>query len=86
MPSEIAQAVERASRRLPVRTVCFHEGLAAQWMLRRRGAHSFLHYGIKQANDRLSAHVWVTLNGRIIVGEAASADHACVATFPPAGR
>lgn len=75
-------AVKRASRRLPWRIVCFQEGLAAHWMLRRRGAPSLLHYGLQQSRDGLGAHVWVTVDGTVVVGEEESARHACVAVFP----
>lgn len=81
-PATIGLAVGRASRRLPWRTVCFQQGLAAHWMLRRRGAPSRLHYGLR-SEEGLSAHVWVTLEGHPVVGEEDSDPHACVATFPP---
>lgn len=78
----IRRAVERASRRLPWRVVCIQQALAAQWMLRRRGAPSLLHYGLKQNEGRLSAHVWVTLYGQSVIGEERAEPHARVATFP----
>ena len=79
---ELVRAVVRASRRVPWRTVCIHQGIALHWMLRSRGIASQLHYGVGRGDDRLSAHVWVSLAGRILVGEAEAAAHACVATFP----
>lgn len=83
---EVVKAVDRASRRLPWRTVCFHQGLATHWMLRMRGISSILHYGIRTADEGLAAHVWVSLNGTILIGEEEAARHACVATFPDDGR
>ena len=82
-PAPIALAVRRASRRLPWRTVCFQEGLATHWMLRRRGAAAQLHYGVRSDADRLSAHVWVSLRGQPVIGEEQTDLHRCVATFPP---
>jgi len=79
-------AVNRASRRLPMRCVCIHEGLATQLMLRRRGLPSLFHYGVWQADNRLAAHVWVSLNGTIVIGEAEAGRHATVATFPDHAR
>src|SRR5262245_60761568 len=38
-------AVTASARRIPWRAVCFQQGLATQWMLRRRGIPSTLHYG-----------------------------------------
>ena len=81
-PAPIRLAVKRASRRLPWRTLCFEEGLAAQWMLRRRGASAVLHYGIRNDADRLSAHVWVTVHGELVIGEEADDPHHRVAAFP----
>lgn len=80
--ARIRLAVERASRRLPWRTVCFHRGLAVHWMLRRRGLASRVHYGLRQNGERLSAHVWVTLAGEVVIGEERGDPHACIAVFP----
>ena len=79
---DVRQAVKRASTRLPWSIVCFPEALAAHWMLRRRGAPSQLHYGLKTSPAKLSAHVWVTLAGETIVGEEHDDAHRRVATFP----
>ena len=78
----IRRAVQRASRRLPWRIVCFHEALAAHWMLRRRGCASSVHYGLRQGEERLTAHVWVTVAGQIVIGEERTDPHACIAVFP----
>lgn len=78
----IQRAVRRASRRVPWRTVCFHEGLAAHWMLRRRGFRSQVHYGLRQGQGRLSAHVWVSLDDQIVIGHETVDPHLCVAVFP----
>ena len=76
-------AVKRAAVRLPWRIVCFQEGLAAHWMLRRRGMASRLHYGIRPEGDRLSAHVWVEAGGQVIIGEEEQGlAHHEVAVFP----
>ena len=79
---DVRRAVQRAARRLPWTIVCFPEGLAAHWMLRRRGACSQLHYGLRSSLDKLSAHVWVTLAGEVVIGEETDDAHHCVATFP----
>ena len=77
----IGLAVERASRHIPWRTVCFHEALVAHWMLRRRSAPSTLHYGLSNS-DEFKAHTWVSLGDLIIVGGRAMGEFHCVATFP----
>ena len=79
---EVRRAVRRAAARLPWRIVCFPEGLAAHWMLRRRGLPSRVHYGLRQTRAKLSAHVWVTLGEAVVVGEESGDFHTCVAVFP----
>ncbi len=64
----IGWAVPAAARRLPWRATCFPQGLAAQWMLRRRGIAGTFHYGASILNESLEAHVWVTDGDRMIVG------------------
>jgi hypothetical protein len=73
--------------RVPWKAVCFQRGLALHWMLRRRGIASVLHYGIAQGNDRgLRAHVWISADGRVVLGGAEAAEFTCVASFPPAAQ
>jgi hypothetical protein len=82
-PAIIRVAIKRAAFRLPWKIVCFQEGLAAHWMLRRRGVRSRLHYGIRPAGDRLSAHVWVEAHGQVVIGEEEQGQaHHRVAVFP----
>lgn len=78
-------AIERATRRLPWRIVCFPQGLATHWMLRRRRVDSRLHYGIRPDGPRLSAHVWIEAQGEVVIGEEEqTAMHRQVAVFPNA--
>jgi hypothetical protein len=79
----IRWAITATTPYLPWKIACFQEGLAVHSMLRRRGIASFLHYGVGQSPERgLTAHVWVSVNGRILVGEDGAGEHACLATFP----
>ena len=78
-------AVEAWARRVPWRAVCFQIGLAAHWMLRRRGLPSRLHYGVGAPSEELSAHVWVTLDDRPVVGEFEAGLYATLAVFPQSG-
>jgi len=80
----IAVAIERASRRAPWRTVCIHQGISAQRMLRRRGYDSAFVYGLAIPDSKLKAHVWVTVDGRAVTGGHASDGFVAVATFPQA--
>jgi hypothetical protein len=84
----IGWAVEAAARRLAWRPLCFERGLAAHMMLRRRGQPSVLHYGARSDGSLgPSAHVWVRLGARDVVGGEEAALFATLATFPatPAG-
>ena len=80
--AEMAQVVKGMSRRIPWRTVCIHEALALHWILRSRAIPSLLHFGINPGDDRLSAHVWVSLGGKVLIGEEEASTHAQVAIFP----
>jgi Transglutaminase-like superfamily len=81
---EIAWAVEAAARRLPWRTVCIEKGLVVQRILRGAGLNAILHYGARHHPDnrKLEAHVWVTIDGRIVIGGAEAPDFALVASYP----
>lgn len=72
VPAEDARLLERAlkawDRRLPVRTACFEQGLAAMRWLRKRGYRATLHYGARGEGESLEAHVWVTSGDVPVVG------------------
>jgi hypothetical protein len=86
LPRRIRWAVDAWGRRVPWRAVCFQRGLAAHRMLRRRGYGSILHYGVAQREEKgLSAHVWVTLDGRPVIGGEEAPEFTCLATFPEQG-
>lgn len=80
---EIGRIVSSVARYLPFRAKCFECGLAAQWMLRRRGIASTLFYGAALETDgKLAAHVWVRASDLDVVGCANAADYALLARFP----
>jgi hypothetical protein len=84
-PAKIRWAVDAWGRRVPWKAVCFQRGLAAHIMLRRRGLNSILHYGVaRKEEEGLSAHVWVSLDGTILLGGREAPDFICLATFPSA--
>ena len=79
----VSWAVGAAARRVPWRAVCFHRGLAAHQMLCRAGIPTELHYGVAKSLDKgLDAHVWVTVNGEIVVGEQAQNHFTVLGIFP----
>ena len=83
LADELSWTVEAAARIVPFRTVCFQQGLALQRMARRRGVDARLHYAIgKDETDRLAAHVWVSADGRALIGEQHDNILMTVATYP----
>ena len=71
----IAWALSAAARRLPWRTDCLVQAIAAKRWLDRKRVHSTFHiaaqgrYGDGTADhDRLSAHVWLEVGGRPVTG------------------
>ena len=92
-PLDIADcvwAIEAASSRLPLRTMCIEKGLAAQRMLRLSGVDAILHYGARLTPEdvALQAHVWVTVDATTIIGGDVAPGFAQIASFPtgPKGR
>jgi len=79
-------AVSAGARRAPWRAMCFEKGLAAQWMLRRRGVAATLHYGIAKRPDGLAAHVWVLAGETEVVGCEIRDQYAELARFPADDR
>ncbi|MGI8705827.1 MAG: lasso peptide biosynthesis B2 protein [Sphingomicrobium sp.] len=82
-PVEAAAAVRRATSLVPWRAVCIDQGLALQRLLRKRDVDAQLHYGVALADDtELKAHVWVEVEGAIVIGGEEAAKYARVASFP----
>jgi len=70
------------ARRVPWRALCFETALALRMMLARRGTASTLHYGIAR-EEGLKAHVWLSVDGEVVIGADGAAGYSEVATFPP---
>ena len=84
--ARIRDALDGWGRRLPWRTLCFEKGLAAQWMLRRRGLTGTLSYGAATIAGELKAHVWVRSGEVDVIGCENASDYALLATFPDDSR
>lgn len=83
--ARVRWAVNAFANRAPWRAVCFQRGLAAHFMLRRRGLPSTLHYGVRHTDEaKLKAHVWVTAGPHPVVGVEDAAEFQRLASFPPA--
>ena len=66
-------AIERVARGLFPRNPCLTSAVAAHLLRRRNGEPATLRIGIRRGSeDRLEAHAWVELHGRIVVGGADS--------------
>jgi Transglutaminase-like superfamily len=79
----IRWSIVATARRVPWRAACFQQGLAAQFMLRRRGVPSVLYYGAAPDHpDGLSAHVWVRDGDTDVIGGGAASRYAVLTTFP----
>lgn len=78
----IHRTLTAASRRLPFRTLCYEQALAARTMLARRGLASRLHFGTGKTDGDLTAHVWLTSGERIVVGADEAARHIELARSP----
>lgn len=82
-PRRITRSVEAVAARLPWRALCFQQGLAARWMLRRRGVDARLHYGVARAKDeKLEAHVWITVDCVAVIGGEEADRFREIASFP----
>jgi hypothetical protein len=65
----IGWSVGAAARRLPFRTTCLIDSLAADAMLRRRGYASEIRFGVRAPSGHaLAAHAWVEIDGRLVYG------------------
>lgn len=78
----VRRALDAWTRRLPLPPKCFARGLAAYWMLRRRGHLPTLYYGAATIAGKLKAHVWVRSDGIDVVGCDVAGEYALLATFP----
>ena len=79
--ADLARMLPGWSRRLPWRSLCFEQGIAAHWMLQRRGFATTLSYGAAQIGGNLTAHVWVRSGTRDVIGCDNVGDFAVLSQF-----
>ena len=82
-PARIGRAIQAVSRRVPWRTQCLTEAMAAQWMLRRRGLPGVLHLGVQKDGETMAAHAWTSCGNQTVVGGAGSERFTPLAAFGP---
>ena len=75
-------AIDAVVRHAPVAFVCFPQSLAAYFMLRRRRIASQLFYGVARHDQQLTAHTWVKVGDRTIVGGEAAPAFTVLNMFP----
>jgi hypothetical protein len=64
----IAWAIERAAALPGMNALCLPRALAAHAMLRRRGIASRLCLGVARDRGELSAHAWIEIGDKTLVG------------------
>jgi Uncharacterised nucleotidyltransferase/Transglutaminase-like superfamily len=75
-------SIDAVGRHAPLTFVCFPRSLAAYFMLRRRHIASKLFYGVAREADRLTAHTWVKVGDRTVVGGEVESQFTVLNTFP----
>lgn len=78
----IAFAVRAMGARVPWRSDCLVQALAAQHWLAAKGIGSTIHLGVKPSGAPLDAHAWLKVGDRIILG----GDVAGYSEFPLHGQ
>lgn len=78
----VRRTVRAAARRLPFRTECYEQAMAARAMLKRRKLASRLHFGTGKSQGDLTAHVWLTSGDHVVIGEEEAAHHVELARSP----
>ena len=65
----VVLGINRASSLSFHRSRCYDRALAAKWMLQIRNIHAVIYFGVaKEQESGLSAHAWVSVGERIVVG------------------
>lgn len=67
-PARLVALLEAAGKLVPF-TTCLSKALAGSILMHKYGFDTSLHIGVAKENvDVLEAHAWLSLDGRIIVG------------------
>jgi hypothetical protein len=77
---QVGRAVARVAQVLPWRPTCLRQALAVQRMLRRRKIACRLHLGVTHPSTG-TAHAWVTVEDRPVVGQAGLDSQVPLAAF-----
>lgn len=77
----VAWAIEYTANRPGMDTQCLPRALAAHAMLRRRGIASRLCLGVAREGCDVTAHAWIEIGGRILIGGEGSNGFTLLAAF-----
>lgn len=79
----VGWAVGTAAARVPWRSVCLPQAIAAQHMLRRRGIPARAVVGARRSVESkpIDLHVWVVVGERVVVGGGGHATFAPVVAY-----
>jgi hypothetical protein len=64
----IAFAVQAMGARVPWRSDCLVQALAAQHWLASRGIGSTIHLGVRSSETPIDAHAWLKVGDRVLIG------------------
>ena len=77
----VAWAIDATTKRPGMATQCLPRALAAHAMLRRRGIASRLCLGVARNDRDLTAHAWIEVGGRTLIGGEDAGRFAPLAAF-----
>lgn len=67
-PEMVDWAVQSVARKTLYDRPCLTQSLVVSHLLRRAGFRPEVRIGVKKADDRLEAHAWVEIEGRVVSG------------------
>ena len=77
----VRRMIASIERRLPWRSSCIVQALAARSMLRRRRVATLLHFGVTLDQGRIRAHAWLEAGGGCVCGGKAAVGFTPIAAF-----
>jgi len=79
--ADIGSALRAIGRRLIPLRQCLPQAIAAYWMARRRNVSSTLYLGARIKAGHLSAHAWLGVGDRFVVGGESRDGYHVIAAF-----
>jgi len=84
---ELIYSLEAAGRYAPKAINCLPRALALQRMLLRRGARASVRFGARRVGEDFRAHAWLTLEGKVILGNLPDLnEYAVFSRWPGKGK